>query len=64
MEFRAVVRESVTAWRKTKHPRIAAVAEWATAKALSEAPPRAPLPTRVGHLRAATPLPLDVQRAG
>lgn len=45
MDLRAVVRESVAAWRKTKHPRIAAVAEWATARALTEAPPRPALPT-------------------
>ncbi|HEY1087807.1 MAG TPA: hypothetical protein VGE37_08935, partial [Archangium sp.] len=45
MDVRVVVRDSVAAWRKNKHPRLAAVAEWATAKALTEIPARPSLAT-------------------
>ena len=32
------LREALAGWRKTKHPRFAAVAQWASARALSHAP--------------------------
>lgn len=45
MDLRGVIRESVAAWRKTKHPRLAAVADWATARALEGEAARKALPT-------------------
>ena len=34
------LREALAGWRKTKHPRFAAVAQWATARALAAEAPR------------------------
>jgi hypothetical protein len=43
MEPLAALNEALWAWRKTREPRFAAIADWATARALKAGPPRKPV---------------------
>lgn len=40
MDALAVLNESITAWRRTRHPRWGQLADWASVRALAEAEPR------------------------